>query len=184
MFTCINFALFCKSYVVELVRESFTTLILNIESNQGKSTPGELLNFLLSFISCNYHCELLNITVLPSKCETAKTTVANLLSLFYYMFGFLWIFFQTEIQISISFILLPIYHFKIIYNLPNFQVDCDAIFASEEIDKPSGHKAMQWEMIPKHIQVGTNNAHRPYFSFCAFVICVIVLSLFLKHFVI
>ena len=85
LFTCINFALFCKSYVVELVRESFTTLILNIESNQGKSTPGELLNFLLSFISCNYHCELLNITVLPSKCETAKTTVANLLSLFYYM---------------------------------------------------------------------------------------------------
>ncbi|XP_023331501.1 uncharacterized protein LOC111703704 [Eurytemora carolleeae] len=32
------------------------------------------------------------------------------------------------------------------------KVDCDAIFASEEIDKPSGHKAMQWEMIPKHIQ--------------------------------
>ncbi|XP_023336830.1 uncharacterized protein LOC111707880 [Eurytemora carolleeae] len=32
------------------------------------------------------------------------------------------------------------------------KVDCDAIFGSEEIDKPSGHKAMQWEMIPEHIQ--------------------------------
>ena len=39
-----------------------------------------------------------------------------------------------------------------------FQVDCDAIFASEEIDKPSGHKAMQWEMIPEHIQVCNTNA--------------------------
>ena len=34
------------------------------------------------------------------------------------------------------------------------QVDCAAIFASDEIDKPSGHAAMQWEMIPEHIQVG------------------------------
>ena len=34
------------------------------------------------------------------------------------------------------------------------QVDCAGIFASEEIDKPSGHPAMQWEMIPDHIQVG------------------------------
>ena len=32
-------------------------------------------------------------------------------------------------------------------------MDCPAIFASEEIDKPSGHLAMQWEMIPEHIQV-------------------------------
>ncbi|XP_023324546.1 uncharacterized protein LOC111698435 isoform X2 [Eurytemora carolleeae] len=32
------------------------------------------------------------------------------------------------------------------------KVDCAAIFASDEIDKPSGHAAMQWEMIPEHIQ--------------------------------
>ncbi|XP_023322967.1 uncharacterized protein LOC111697268 [Eurytemora carolleeae] len=32
------------------------------------------------------------------------------------------------------------------------KVDCAGIFASEEIDKPSGHSAMHWDMIPEHIQ--------------------------------
>lgn len=33
------------------------------------------------------------------------------------------------------------------------QVDCDELFGSEEIDRPSDHPPKQWHEIPKKIQV-------------------------------